>query len=176
MCGASLCRSSDTWVVCRKSASLPQGQQTQVLQPLSRPPSRYTDDASVGPSPEAFLPPLLFLDLRNAINTQPLLQASATPLAKQVHPAKTDSLDLWKVSDRLGLTLVVIFYTRACSQILVWCFTLDSMTDMRIAQSASILLAPVALVSEWKICLTIPSAHTLYEHCLRRMTDMTVFR
>ena len=70
--------------LCRKSASLPQGQQTQVLQPLSRPPSRYSDDANVGPSPEAFLPPLLFMDLRNAVNTQQLLSAFATPLATQV--------------------------------------------------------------------------------------------
>ena len=69
---------------CRASADLPEGKSTSVLQPLSRSPSRYSETEDMGPSPEAFLPPMLFLDVRNATGVKELLEAAASPLATQV--------------------------------------------------------------------------------------------
>ena len=68
---------------CRETAELPADASTPVLQPLSRPPSRYSDGTNAGPSPEAMLPPMLFIDLRHAKGIKPLLAATATVLAPQ---------------------------------------------------------------------------------------------
>ena len=68
---------------CRETAELPADASTPVLQPLSRPPSRYSDGTNAGPSPQAVLPPMLFIDLRHATGIKPLLAATATALAPQ---------------------------------------------------------------------------------------------
>ena len=55
-----------------ETADLPAGKASSVLQPLSRPPARYSEAKGSTVSPEALLPPVLFVDLRN-VQARPLL-------------------------------------------------------------------------------------------------------
>lgn len=56
------------------SKELKAGSQTPVLQPLARSPVRHGGER-IGPSPEALLPPLLFLDFRYATGLNTILEA-----------------------------------------------------------------------------------------------------